>query len=169
MIIYRFRPKQFSWLARHLDWVIRKTKAIKKWLHRVTLKFSAVEKQIFPKGNFLSQKYFLLLDNLFTPSFIFGLHLNYLIHYWKNMLNITPVEQLVVTSIIFERNIGGEISKSKWLFKTDLSYLAILSSTASSRVLAPFQPYGYLKKAPKKILPTFFPCIFYGKTKWNCL
>ena len=92
MIIYHFRPKQFAWLARHLDWVIRKTKAIKKWLHRVTLTFSAVEKKIFPKGNFLLQKYFLLLDNLFTPSFIFGLHLNYLIHYWKNMLNITPME-----------------------------------------------------------------------------
>ena len=39
---------------------------------------------------------------------------------------------------------------------------------ASRSVLVPFQWYMYPKKCPKKLL-TFFPCIFYGKTKWNSL
>ena len=35
--------------------------------------YLASEKQIFPKRNFLPKIFFLLV-NLFTPSFIFGLH-----------------------------------------------------------------------------------------------
>ena len=94
-----------------LDWIIKKAEAIKKWLHWVTLEFSVPQKQILPKGNFLSQKYFFLLGDFFTPSFIFGLHLNYLIHYWKNYVKNCTKDWLVATSIIFERNIGWEISK----------------------------------------------------------
>ena len=45
----------------------------------------------------------------------------------------------------------------------------MLSSVASRTVLVPFQWYSCPKKAPKEILPTFFPCIFSRKTKWNSL
>ena len=39
------------------------------------------------------------------------------------------------------------------------------ASDASRCVLVPFERYGHTKNALKKVLPTFFPCMFYVKTK----
>ena len=127
----------------------------------MTLNFSAPEKQIFLKGNFLSQKYIFLLDNLFTLSFIFGLRLNYLILYWKNF--VKHYTNVVIGGHKYNiwKKLDREISESKWLFKTNLSYLAVLSSTTSSHVLVPFQQYGYSKKAPQIFFNIFSMYIFW--------
>ena len=71
------------------------------------------------------------------------------------------MEWLVATNIIFDK---------KHRQKKVSDYLnAVLSSALSRSNLVPFQWYEYPKKAHKKILPTFSPQRFYGKTEWNSL
>ena len=71
----------FYFYARFSDRLIMKTKSKDKLPHWITFKFPTSEKQTAPQRNILSQKHFLLLVNLFTPSFTFDLHLNPPIYY----------------------------------------------------------------------------------------
>ena len=130
--------------------------------------FFCTRKTDFPKRQLFVTKIHFSSWYLFTLSFIFGLRLNYLILYWKNF--VKHYTNVVIGGHKYNiwKKLDREISESKWLFKTNLSYLAVLSSTTSSHVLVPFQQYGYSKKAPQ-IFSTFFPCIFFEKTKWNSL
>ena len=90
----------------------------------------------------LVTKIILHFIDLFTPSFIFVLHLNYLFIIGKEMLNIKPMESLVAAN-----------TNTIWI---------------------KFEAFSCIKqyriqKCLKKVLATLFPCIFYGKTKWNSL
>ena len=64
-----------------------KSKAMNKWLILVTLKLSLSEKQIFERKKKFQPEIFFFLVNLFTPSLIFVLYPNYLIHYCKSYVN----------------------------------------------------------------------------------
>ena len=68
----------------------------------------------------LVTKIFSLLVSLCSPSFIYGLNLNYLINYWKKLtIKIKPIESFVAANIIFDRNIGGFKQVTNW-FKFDV-------------------------------------------------
>ena len=77
----------------------------KEWLHWVTLKFSVSEKRNPTKEFFVTETFFLAI-----VVFLHLLHLcpNYLSIAEKVMLTIKPLEWLVATDIIFDRNVGGK-------------------------------------------------------------
>ena len=112
--------------------------------------------------------------NVVTEIFFICLHLySSLVYTWitlsiteKVMLNIKPMKSLVVTNIIFDRNIGRKKWVTIWI---KFEIFSCIKSVPSRSVLVLFQRYRYPKIAPKEILPTFFPCLFSGKTKWNSL
>ena len=113
--------------------------------------------------------------NMVTKIFFICLHLHSSsVYTWitlsiteKVMLNIKPMKSLVVTNIIFDRNIGRKKWVTIWI-KFEI-FSCIKQCPIQKHFLVLFQQYGYPKIAPKKILSTFFPCLFSGKTKWNSL
>ena len=85
------------------------------------------------------------------------------------MFKIAPMEWLVTTNVIFDRHLGREVLKSKLLFKSYLRRIYLYwVAVHSDTFLYHFNGTVTWKKQPK-ILQTFFPFIFYGKTKLNSL
>ena len=126
--------------------------------------------QIFPKWNktyfhfnksVWSQKYFLFLLTCLTFIYLrltLDLPFNYWTlnqwsHWWRQIQ-------------IFGRNIGGK----KWV--TIWIKFEVFSCIKQCRIQKCFSIVSTVRvpeKNAQKILPTFTPCIFYGKTKWKSL
>lgn len=94
----------FNIYSRLSDWRIMKTKA-KQIVPLGNAWISHARKTGMPTKKFFSTELFFLLVNLFTPSFTFGLHLNWFIDYWKSYVNYYT---------------SGKTPKTKWQFESNL-------------------------------------------------
>ena len=141
-------------IFRTSDGVTMKTKAINKWLHQVTLKLPASEKQIFKrkKKSFLYRKYFsFLLIYLQLRSSLFYTQIT-LSSTGKFMLTITRLEWLVTTHLIFDRN----IREKKWKSESNSTYLNYFKKCCIQSCFSTTWTVWTTKKDL---------CIFYGKNK----